>query len=83
MKPIGLTVEDEAKWNEGVKRVLEQYPEARLYVELRQEWQSLYRHILDSSTPDKALETRERAAWSRMRAAYEELPVAVQAILVL
>jgi hypothetical protein len=68
--------------NERLKRVLEQYPEAREYLDLREEWQALYRIIQDPKTTNEALELKERAAWLKMREAYEVLPVTVKAALV-
>jgi hypothetical protein len=68
--------------NERLKRVLEQYPEAREYLDLREEWQALYRIIQDAKTTNEALELKERAAWLKMREAYEVLPVTVKAALV-
>jgi len=69
--------------NESVKRVLEQYPEAREYVELRENWRALYRVIQDPKAANQALVNKERAAWLKMREAYEVLPVTVKAALVI
>ena len=69
-------------WNEELKRAVEEYPEAREYVELQQEWRALYRLIQNPKTTNKELEKRERAAWLKMQEAYEVLPVTAKAALV-
>jgi arginine/lysine/ornithine decarboxylase len=72
-----------AELTEHLKRVLAEHPEARPYVELRQEWQALYRSLQISQTPDQATQEKERAAYSGMQEAYRALPTAVKARLVL
>ena len=63
--------------------MLDKYPEARPFGELRQEWRGLYERVQRSKTGEGELGERELAARLKMAAAYEVLPLEVKAMLVI
>ena len=70
-----------AGWNERVNRLLDEYPEARPFGELRQEWRRIYERLQMSEKAEAALGERERAARLRMSAAYDDLPMELKIAL--
>jgi hypothetical protein len=76
MKTADL-VSGTAEWN----RVLAQYPEARLYVKLQAKWRALYLRAQRQNALERS--SKELAAWSKMKAAFDTLPMELRKALVL
>jgi hypothetical protein len=69
------------RWNERANLVSAQHPEARSYVELRQELRQLFQRAGDAATPAEGMASRQAEVLLKMNAAYEALPLELRVLL--
>ena len=70
-----------ARWNVQARFVLALHPEAKAYVELRQEFQRLCQRAEDPATPVEGMASKQADVLIKMNAAYEALPVELRVLL--